>query len=161
MKRLLRILYPLLTVSSLAFIWSNSLLSGERASLKTGSVIRILEGILRFFWGEEASLPEWLRAAVPKIGHFAEFFLFALFLSLSFYVWKEALWRNPYPVFFFGALAGMTDEWLQTFSFGRGSRVSDVFIDLGGVMAGYFLCRLCLCILKKRRNRNGGIASDS
>jgi len=153
MKRFSKICYPVLTGFFTTFILSNSLLSGERASLRTGMVYRLLEGIYRLFFGREASLPQVFTLLVPKLGHFAEFFLFSLFLSLSVVAHGGEILKKAYPIFFYGLLLGVTDEFVQIFSSGRGSSVVDVWIDFSGVIAGYFFAVLLSFLSKRRKEK--------
>ena len=82
MKKVLKVLFPILTVLAMLFIFSNSLSSGEVAGAKRGFVVHLLSGLIRFFTGKEIVFGEQELAVVSKLFHVFEFFLFSFFLHI-------------------------------------------------------------------------------
>ncbi len=130
------IILSILIVVTLGFIWGNSMLSAEDSSEISGSVLEFIENILEriFPWysPSEAAGDTLIR----KLAHFTEFMILGIELTILIYrLLKKTLVLPP----FCGLLAALCDETIQIFSDGRGSLVSDVWIDFGGVLVGFIL----------------------
>jgi len=151
MRSFFKILFPILTVCSMAFIFGNSLNSAEESSLQRGFVFQLLEDLVSFFAGKEVSLPSSFAPVLSKLAHVTEFFFFSVFFSLSLYVhgalFREQIWKE----LFCGLFVALTDEHLQTISPGRNPAVSDVMIDFSGVLIGFFTVWL-ITLARKERN---------
>lgn len=122
------------------FIWGNSVLPAAQSSSFSHSVLSLVEPLLRLLHIPTAPAHMVLR----KLGHMTEFALLGL-------LWSALLHQTALPgrysrVLGAGGLCLLTalmDETIQLFSPGRGSQVSDVWIDLGGACMGIaFACLL-------------------
>ncbi len=132
------------------FIWGNSVLPAAKSSSISHSVLSLVEPLLRMLHIPTASAHTVLR----KLGHMTEFALLGL-------LWSALLHQVALPGRYsrlLGAgglclLIALTDETIQLFSPGRGSQVSDVWIDLGGaclgIAAAYLIRRLWISVSKK------------
>lgn len=121
-----------LTALWLAFIWGNSLLPGDESGAISDNVGRIL-ALIFGPWVEQATF------LIRKLAHFSEFAILGFLLS-----WNGKLRQvksMSFPVLL-GLLAAMTDETIQRFVPGRGSMVTDVWIDFSGVLVGSFVISL-------------------
>ena len=112
----------ILIALTLAFIWSNSMQSRAVSGGMSGSLKTWLEQLLH------TEISEFL---LRKAAHFSEYGLLGVEFSLL-------LGRNLLDFPLIGMLCAVTDETIQIFS-GRGSLVSDVWIDAAGFSTGFFL----------------------
>jgi VanZ family protein len=136
----------LLTVFWICFIFSNSAESAEESSSKSESVQEIVNEVIEAVGGEGNVTEHTVR----KFAHFFEFAVLAVLftadlLSLGLIPFplrknRSLLWFIP-PLILSVALA-TADEYLQSFSEGRGPSAKDVGIDSLGA-----LCGLCLSFL--------------
>ncbi len=80
-----------------------------------------------------------LRLAFMKAAHLAEYaVLLVLALRAVRATWPD-LWRWHFLASFLFALAyAASDEWHQTFVFGRTGTIRDVFIDSLGALIGFY-----------------------
>lgn len=153
MNKTLRIVFPILTVLLMLFILSNSLQSSDLARQKTGAAAAFLQSLVRAVSFGRLELPSALIAFVPKLGHLAEFALFSLFFSFSIHVFHGTLAPFFQSVLLGGVMLALTDETIQSFVAGRGSRVSDVLIDLCGVLIGYAVAWIILWLFQRKTRR--------
>lgn len=117
-----------LIVANIVFIWGNSLLPAETSAAFSSAVKRLL----LFFLPEGGPSAIKGHGLLRKIAHVLEF------TSLG------ALWcwyllmgrRSPALAWLPGVCTACIDETIQCFVPGRGPRVTDVLIDLGGVSLG-------------------------
>ncbi len=160
MKKVLKVLFPILTVLFMLFIFSNSFSSGEVAGAKRGFVVNILSGLIRLFTGEEIEFTEKNLAVVSKLFHVFEFFLFSLSFSFSVFLRREKTEGAFQSVLLGGVMTALADEQLQMLFSGRGSRLSDVFVDLAGILIGFGISFVLAKIWLKGEN-DGKNSSDT
>lgn len=146
MKGVVRWILPILTLLTLVFIFSNSLEPQKKAEAKRQEVVDLVQDAT----GSEKNLEEKALALISKCFHVAEFALFSFLLSLQ--VIASGRERGYESVLLCGVICALADEQLQLIAAGRGSRLSDVLVDLAGVMLGYGVAYLLLR-LKRRRGK--------
>ena len=131
-------------VAMLAFIFVNSLQSGEETSARSLSVTLSLQKFFRviapssFIATATGEAFEILHSAVRTFAHFCEFALLGalLFWCCRSYTDKKIYFLIPASLVL---LTPIVDEFLQLLSDGRVADVQDVFIDvLGGVFGALF-----------------------
>lgn len=92
-----------------------------------------------------------------KLGHFTEYAVLGIFLTLLFRPWDKK--RQPRPVLRYGLpllvalLYAASDELHQRFVPGRSCELRDVLIDLSGALFGFLLCGGILLFTRRRRER--------
>lgn len=124
------IIYYIVLFSWLAFIFSNSLSTGDESTQQSNKVVDISQKIVSFF-DEDATVSP---SAVRTSAHFFEFFVLGLLYSLGtmFY------FKNRVMSFFVAISASLftalLDETLQLGVEGRGAEVTDVWIDFSGAL---------------------------
>ena len=119
----------------LCFIWGNSMLTGEASGNISGGLLSWLIETFPFMkW-----LPEYLG------------FLLAWFFLLQ---GQRGVHRMSMPLLF-AMTAALTDETIQVYSLGRSPSVLDVWIDVGGALAGIALLYGCHYLLKLIFKRKG------
>ena len=137
--KILRISIPLIiTVLWIAFIWSNSLKNGVESGEDSGRVFNTVSKITEFFGFGTPISEHFIR----KAAHFTEFaILSALFCADLVCLRAVSFGQKVYvsvPLLLCsvpaGALIASADEFLQSFSDGRGPSVKDVLIDTSGAL---------------------------
>ena len=137
------VMFAIITV----FIFKNSAKSAAESSQQSGVFVSFAVRYLGFLFGNADSAV----VAVRKSAHFFEFFLQGAFLSAA--VFSVKYHKALIYVLFTGLFTACTDELIQMFFEGRGSMVSDVFVDFSGT------CFACMCFVfawlaaEKRRKR--------
>lgn len=121
---------------TLWFIFSHSMETASSSSSVSGGVQELLQEVLRRLGHPElaARLTEHM---VRKAAHFCEFALEGFLLLLITFVaaGRRLLRYLSWPAFL-GLLTALCDETIQLFFDGRGSQVTDIWIDFAGVTAG-------------------------
>jgi len=116
---------------TLIYIWSNSLLSIEQSSQQSGKVLDIVEVV----FNTPPLDTDENQHVIRKIAHAVEFGLLGFEMVLLLILTYKMRWQNIMNIMFVGLAAATIDETLQIFS-GRGSMVSDVDLDFGGLLIG-------------------------
>lgn len=137
-------------VWTVCFIFSNSMQTATISSDASGRVLALLQkGLNRLGYPDLAA--RLTDHIVRKLAHFCEYMLEGFFLVLVIRVLAGRR-RRLLPYLSWPALAGvltaLTDETIQLFFQGRGSRVTDVWIDFGGVVTGMLAALILLALLR-------------
>lgn len=132
-----------LILLNLAFIWGNSLMTGEDSGNLSGGVLAWLNSIL----GLDESGAELLHLLIRKAAHFTEFACLGMLLA-----WRCRLTEEKHSVAFpalLGMAAAVVDESIQLFTPDRGPSLTDVWIDTSGAATGIMLLLLGHYFVKK------------
>lgn len=128
----------LLAVMVTIFILSHQ--TGEESSQTSGFVTRLLNTIFN------GNAPEFI---VRSFGHYSEFCALG-FLGLNcYYAFKERL--RPLLTVILSWGYAWTDEIHQIFVDGRAFQISDLLVDLAGVLTGTTLIYIILLVVEKRK----------
>lgn len=142
--------------SVLSLIWGLFIFS---QSMKTGAVsVQMSLGIVSWIAQFLHIDAELLHVLVRKGAHFGEYMLFGLLLSLTMHEAGLFPRRFDLTVLFIGAIWAAFDEFLQTFIPDRSGQVSDVLLDVCGVLCGFLLVLLIVC-LRRRRKKEESLCS--
>ena len=137
-----KIIFLVLFILFTLYIFSNSMMPAKESAKQGGRVIAFLTYL--FSCSQHTA-----TLIVRKSAHFLEFFIQgALFSGIIF----ESFKKNYIYLLFFGLLTAVTDEFIQNFSEGRGSMVSDCLIDFSGTLFITSIVFIILYIKKKRVN---------
>lgn len=146
--KILRIILLVIVVLTLAFIFSNSIKTRDDSSEQSSRFRMLVQPFFELFLGKGNVTDHFIR----KFAHFSEFALLGLELSLLFK-------RFGLLPFFAMLVTALTDETIQIFS-GRGSMVSDVWLDYAGAVTGFaigigviYLIRRIISLRAEKRNR--------
>lgn len=139
----LRFVFTLALVCSVAFIFQNSLQIAEASSARSQQAMQTLNGLLGALG--TGPLSEHL---VRKLAHFAEFALLGFWFMLCLRVYTRRFVRHTGWPLFFGLLVADLDELIQLYVPGRSSSVRDVFLDFLGVLAGLLVALLLLLFVR-------------
>ena len=137
--------YLILALLVTAFIFSNSMHSAEESSEISGGLLNIITHFTERF--NFTISHNFLR----KAAHFTEFFVQGTFFALFFKNMRLRLRGGAVYVAFFGLFTACCDEFIQLFFDGRGSQVSDVFIDFSGTVTSILLIAAILCIKRRKK----------
>ena len=96
-----------------------------------------LQSLLRRL-GHPAAAARLTEHMVRKAAHFCEYTMEGFFLLLGTRLFTHKLRFLSWPVLL-GLLTALCDETIQLFYAGRGSSVTDVWIDFAGVLTGMAL----------------------
>ena len=150
-KNILRLLVILLIISTLAFIFTQSMLPPEKSSEQSSAVGEIIEVIIP----PETPVGGYVQTNIRKIAHFVEFA--ALGAEVAVFVILFLKKRNfVFLSFGFGILIALLDETIQIFS-KRGPEITDVWLDFFGfasfAVIVYTVSALIFYICKIRKQK--------
>ena len=139
-------LCTVLILLNLAFIWGNSLVTGEDSGALSGGIVAWINAFL----GLDEAGAELLHHLIRKAAHFTEFACLGALLG-----WSCRLNGEKHPVALpalLGMAAAVVDESIQLFTPDRGPSLTDVWIDTSGAVTGMMLLLLGYHLMKKRQN---------
>ena len=166
-RRILQIVLPLACIGVLAFIFSNSLRSGEASSQQSGRLVALVQKIAGMFAPNShlatatGAAREKIHAFLRVFAHFSEFALLgALFIWCYFsYTMKKRWLYLPVCAFL---LVPVTDEYLQTLTIARAGEAADILVDMLGGACGMLFAAVTVAIgvavyrykkMKKSKNK--------
>lgn len=140
-----------LMIATVAFIWYNSMLDGERSSRKSKAVLEVIEPVLETLniELEDPTDDAWLR----KAAHVFEFALLGAELALYIRCRRQVSAQGVFSCLFVALLTAVLDESIQLYSGGRSSTVSDVLIDFSGALGALMLALLFSRVPRRKRGR--------
>lgn len=138
-------IYLILAILATVFIFSNSMQTAEESSEVSGGLLLVISRIIARF--NFTISHHFLR----KAAHFTEFFMQGVFLTLFFKNTRLRLQGGAVYAAFLGLFTACCDEFIQLFFDGRGSQVSDVFIDFSGTAASILVIAAILCIRRRKK----------
>lgn len=134
-----------LCITTVAFIWGNSMLGNKESSDVSNSVLGALDPIIRRF-GIVSKDDLWLR----KLAHFTEFAALGAELLFLAAVKRKSGLQAASNCAFASLLVALTDETIQLVR-GRNSQVLDVLLDFSGALTGILIAWLICRLIKRRR----------
>lgn len=143
-------IYLILTICVVGFIWHNSLQDAVNSEQRSIVFAAIAQRLLLWI-GVSLPMSE-ADHLVRKLAHMTEFAGLGFFLRLTVGQFRLQGWRAWGGALCLGLLAAGMDEFLQQFSVGRSSQLSDVGIDFIGVCAGCLMAAaFCWGVIVRRR----------
>ena len=130
---------------TVCFIFSNSMQTGVDSSSASQAVQDFLQGLLRRL-GHPGAAARLTEHMVRKAAHFCEYMLEGFLLLLGVRLFSRKLRFLSWPALL-GLLTALCDETIQLFYAGRGSSVTDVWIDFAGVVTGMAVALLLSAVL--------------
>lgn len=146
-----KIVLGVLCILMLIFIFGNSILPPDLS----GKISSAVGEILASFLGTGNATQTVGGMSVRKVGHLVEFSALGVAVSLLLYEMVKGAYIRCSTVTLAGLLVPVVDETLQLFS-GRGSALTDVWIDVCGYAFGVGVACIALFFAKqlKRRVKN-------
>lgn len=141
------LLFSVAAICLTLFIFSNSMQTAPKSSASSGRIVNIV----MTFAAHMNLAPDigQVTHIIRKLAHMFEFFMHGLFIGLAFLSYEKHFKSKIVYILFFGLLTACTDEFIQLYSVGRASMVSDIWIDFSGTVISAILC-IALCILKRQ-----------
>ena len=133
-----------LLMLNLAFIWGNSLVTGEDSGNLSGGILAWVNSFL----GLDEAGAALLHHLIRKAAHFTEFACLGALLT-----WNSLLRGEKHRALLpalLGMAAAVVDESIQLFTPDRGPSLTDVWIDTSGVVTGMMLLLLGHHLMKKK-----------
>jgi VanZ family protein len=147
-RRQVAIMLLCLILSTVGFIFIQSMLSPGVSGAEIGAVRRFLE---RFF-SYDRPIGAFLLNNLRKVAHFVEYGVLGLEISLYVSLFSRDFVRlAPYTAFVGHGIA-FIDETIQIFS-GRGPAILDVWIDTLGFVSASFILYLIAFILREKHSK--------
>ena len=149
-KNILRIVFLILIIINSLIIFGFSSQNGEESGNLSKSIITKIADILNIEDNRENFIDVGEKV-IRKLAHFGIYtllgiwsigFLLTFNIKLKYQVVIASIW---------GCIYALTDEFHQSFSFGRHASINDVVIDTLGVIFGLLLVLLVLKIKKKKK----------
>lgn len=138
-----RVIFTIALIACIAFIFRNSLESGALSSARSQAVMQKINEILSV-----VNLGPLSEHTVRKLAHFAEFTLEGFLLMLCLRVYTNRFVRHISWPLLGGMTTALLDETIQRFILNRTSQVTDVWIDMAGVVFGALIALILLLIVR-------------
>lgn len=143
------------------FIFSNSLTPGEESSAQSGLALEIARRLLAAVGLGHVGITEHF---IRKLAHFGEYFVLGVLIQqvVRGFVPERSRWIPLWLLT--GILVPLCDETCQLFTEGRSGQISDVWLDISGVICGSLLYMGCYAAIRargvKKRGGNKGDGND-
>ncbi|MEG2732001.1 MAG: VanZ family protein [Clostridium sp.] len=135
----------------IAFVFSNSLTPAVVSAEKSGFALQLAHEIL----GMVGISARWLTEhVIRKSAHFTEYAVMGILLyqCMRYSSCNENLKGRIHMAAIF--FIPFVDETLQLFTEGRSGQISDVWLDISGVLCGTLLCITFLKVWDRYKNKN-------
>ena len=138
-----KLLFPILSFLWVIVILSFSLQDGSRSSLQSGVITTTIQSLLSNIGIDiERQLLSFL---IRKTAHFTEFFILGVLVKQSSFDLV-----NNLPVYL-ACFVPILDEMVQSFVPGRAMAISDMIIDLTGIIFGMIIYAFIVKNFNKRQ----------
>lgn len=138
-----RVIFTLALLACVAYIFRNSLQTGAQSSLRSQAAMETVNETLG--WLHLGPLSEH---TIRKLAHFLEFMMEGFLLMLCLRVYTARFVRHISWPLLGGLATAVMDETIQVFIPNRTPLVTDVWIDMLGVVAGIFVALVILLIVR-------------
>lgn len=136
----------ILTAFMMLFAWVHSCFPADLSSQESEGFMALISGLFKLF----GITHEMSGLLIRKLAHFTEFSAIgALLLSCAYCFDRVRPHRYFVQVLFSGLLSAVIDETIQLFSEGRAGMITDVWIDMGGVVFGSALAWLFYAVVRR------------
>lgn len=146
-----KMIWHVLLFAYILFIFSNSLTPADESSAESGFVLRLVHQAIN---AVGLSAPWLTEHIIRKCAHFGEYTVLGIliFKSMRNLDICAAVRRQLHMLLIF--FVPFVDETLQLFTEGRSGQISDVWLDMSGVIAGTILYT-CICLLVTGKAERG------
>ena len=138
-----RVIFTFALIACIAFIFRNSLETGAQSSMRSQELMALLNELLG-----KVHLGPLSEHTIRKLAHFAEFTMEGFLLMLCLRVYTSHFVRHMSWPLLGGMTTALTDETIQRFIPNRTSAVTDVWIDMAGVVCGLFVALIIFLIVR-------------
>ena len=138
-----RVIFTFALIACIAFIFRNSLETGAQSSMRSQELMALLNKLLG-----KVHLGPLSEHTIRKLAHFAEFTMEGFLLMLCLRVYTSHFVRHMSWPLLGGMTTALMDETIPRFIPNRTSAVTDVWIDMAGVVCGLFVALIILLIVR-------------
>ncbi len=138
-----RVFFTAALVLCIAFIFRNSLEAAAASTARSREAMDLVNRALG-----KVHLGPLSEHIIRKLAHFAEFTLLGFLLMMCLRVYTQRFVRHTAWPLLGGMTVALSDETIQLRIPGRTSQVTDVWIDMAGVLAGAFAALLLLLLVR-------------
>lgn len=137
-KLLKKYVFIAVIVATILFIWSNSFRNSSSSMNSSNSIKAMILSIFEYFGFDIRDT--FFIHFIRKFGHFTEYFV----LGFELIIFRNVYYRdNKVAVlncFYIGAFSAFLDETIQLIpSLGRSAEVTDVWIDISGILLAFLI----------------------
>lgn len=140
---LFRIVFTVALLGCIAYIFRNSLQTGAESSLRSQAAMQAVNETLG-----KIHLGPLSEHTIRKMAHFLEFTMEGFLLMLCLRVYTARFVRHMSWPLLGGMCTALMDETIQLFIPDRTSMVTDVWLDMLGVVAGLLVALVILLIVR-------------
>ena len=140
---LFRIVFTVALLGCIAYIFRNSLQTGAESSLRSQAAMQAVNETLG-----KIHLGPLSEHTIRKMAHFLEFTMEGFLLMLCLRVYTARFVRHMSWPLLGGMCTALMDETIQLFIPNRTSMVTDVWLDMLGVVAGLLVALVILLIVR-------------
>lgn len=146
-------LWTALLVLYVCFIFSNSLTPGDESSARSGLVLELARRFLAAVGLGHVGITEHF---IRKLAHFGEYLVLGMLIQhvVRGFFLEAARWIPLWLLT--GILVPLCDETCQLFTLGRSGQISDVWLDISGMLSGSLLYMGIRAAVKNHRRRKEG-----
>lgn len=138
-----RVIFTFALIACITFIFRNSLETGAQSSMRSQELMAVLNELLG-----KVHLGPLSEHTIRKLAHFAEFAMEGFLLMLCLRVYTAHFVRHMSWPLLGGMTTALMDETIQRFIPNRTSAVTDVWIDMAGVVCGLIVALIILLIVR-------------
>lgn len=148
-----RIIILFLTLTWTVFILSRSMNDASASNDESNRIVEIAVKIAEALGIKFADVG-FLSHIIRKCAHFVEFGILGM---LSFFTGKLFKLKNVASItipLVYCSIVAFTDEYIQKFSSGRASQMSDVLLDISGALFFVFVIYTGILLYTRNKNKN-------
>lgn len=145
--------WTIMVILYIGFIFHNSLTPALESSRQSGGVLAIVLSVADSVGVESIWITEHL---IRKMAHFAEYTLLGVLFSVTVRQYAFALATERLAKCWLGTMVPLVDETIQLFVEGRSGQISDVWLDMAGVLTGILTVWLARGLRRMRAGRDMG-----
>lgn len=138
-----RVIFTLALLACVAYIFRNSLQTGAQSSLRSQAAMEKVNETLSLI-----HLGPLSEHIIRKMAHFTEFMMEGFLLMLCLRVYTARFVRHISWPLLGGMATAVMDETIQIFIPNRTSLVTDIWIDMMGVVTGILVALVILLIVR-------------
>ena len=152
-RLVLKVVLPIACLLWLAFIFSNSLQTGEESSQQSMAVVETVQQVAQVIAPESeianatGDAYEELHSTIRSCAHFSEFSVLGALLCWCYFVYTFS-WQHAYLPVIGVLLVPLFDEGIQILVAGRGWEIADLLLDAGGGAVGILFAALSILLGK-------------
>lgn len=138
-----RVIFTIALLACIAYIFRNSLQTGLESSARSQAVTQTVNETLG-----RIHLGPLSEHTIRKLAHFLEFTMEGFLLMLCLRVYTAHFVRHMSWPLLLGMSTALMDETIQVFIPNRSSLVTDVWIDMMGVVSGLLVALMILLLVR-------------